>query len=289
MAKYRIKQEEQGSALPEPQFPPEEYWRETKLEQAADLDFAEIAALNQQAEEAAADDDEAVPIRPFRNPWLQAVIAALLIVSFSLWISADLIGSNIDFSFVKRSAELAQDQALASLRQAVVTVESNGGSGSGFNIRADGLIVTNLHVVAEAGLITVTLADGSVYTSRSYTPVPGVDLALIDIKGENLPTLELSASYPEAGDSLIFIGNPLGIDWTISEGTARGMARVDDLTPDTPMIWFDGPVQPGSSGSPLFNDQSQVIGVVCAKLTDVENSGLAIPISYLISFLEEQL
>ena len=294
MGRYRIKKE--GNSFPDGlavvHDPPEPYWRETSPEQARDLDFDEIAALNHAAEEeeaAGAAGEEPIPISPFRSPWVKAVLALAVIVAFLVWVSADLFSGIIDFSFVKRSAQLAQDEALTALRQAVVTVESSSGSGSGFNIRADGLIVTNLHVVDTAGIITVTTADGNVYTSRTYLPVDGVDLALIDIDGADLPTVELSASYPDAGDSLIFIGNPLGIDWTISEATARGMVTVDDITQDTPMIWFDGPVQPGYSGSPLFNSQSEVIGVVFAKLTEVENSGLAIPISYLISFLEEQL
>jgi|GEM_PF-1232110 len=293
MAMYRIKKEEDGlaEALPEVLYPPEEYWRESRPEQARDLDFDEIAALNRAAEEeeaALAAGEEPVPISPFRSPWVKALLALALIIAFFAWISADLFLGNMDFGFLKRSAQLAKDEALASLRQAVVTVESSAGSGSGFNIRADGLIVTNAHVLEGAGIITVTLADGSVYTSRDYLPVEGMDLALIDIGGEGLPTVELSADYPEAGDSLIFIGNPLGIDWTISEATVRGMARVDGMDPDTPVIWFDGPVRPGSSGSPLFNSESRVIGVVFASLADVEDSGLALPIAYLISFLEEQ-
>ncbi len=293
MARYRIKQDEgrDGEGLSPSPYPPEEYWRETKPEHARDLDLAEIARLNQEAEAEESQleaDDASAPIRSFRHPRLQALISLLLILAFLFWITGDLFLGQIDFGFIKNSARLAEDQALASLREAVVTVSCSGGSGSGFNIREDGLIVTNRHVVEKGGIITVTLADGSAYTSRDYLAVDGVDLALIEINGAGLPTVALSESLPEQGDSLIFIGNPLGIDWTISQGIAQGLVRLDSNSLAAPVIYFSGPVRPGSSGSPLFNAESQVIGVVFASLADEKDSGLAIPVSYLISFLEEQ-
>lgn len=290
MAMYRIKQEpglSESGQLPE-SFPPEEYWREVKPEQARDLDLAEFAELNRMAEDEDELGEEAIPMRPFRNPWLRALVAAILIVAFLMWISADMLFANFDLGFLRRSSQLAEDEALTALRSAVVTVESSGGNGSGFNIRPDGLIVTNLHVVEGGGIITVVFNDGSVFATREYLAVDGVDMALLDIDGEGLPAVELSAAYPAEGEQLIFIGNPLGIDWTISEATARAMVLVDDVADNTPVIWFDGPVQPGSSGSPLFDSQSRVVGVVFASLADRKNSGLAIPIDTLISFLEDR-
>lgn len=285
MAMYRIKNDDQPPQLPEENYPPEEYWREVKPGQERDLDLEEIAELNRSIpEEDELADEEAIPLRPFRSPWLKALLALAVIVAFILWVSADMFSGYIDFSFLKRSSQLSRDDSLAALRSAVVSVESSGGSGSGFNIAADGLIVTNRHVVEDGGIILVKLADGSSYASRDHVEIPGVDLALIDIDGEDLPCVELGHADPEQGEELIFIGNPLGFDWTISEAVTRGMVLIDDR----PSIWFDGPVQAGSSGSPLFNAEAQVIGVVYARLIDVENSGLAIPISYLISFLEEE-
>ena len=89
---------------------------------------------------------------------------------------------------------------------------------------------------------------------------------------------------PDSGQEVIFIGNPLGYDWTISEGTVTGTAYTDDI----PVICIDGAVHPGSSGSPVFDTESRVVGVVFAMLTQQDDTGLAIPISYLTDYINAQ-
>ncbi len=278
---YRIKQEANAAA---PQLP-DEYWREVKPGQERDLDFAEIAALNEDAD--LAEDDGAEPSRR-RAAWLKIALALLVIVSFLAWSARDLTHGNIDFHIIKRSAELSQDEALAQLKKAVVVVESSAGQGSGFNVAADGLIVTNRHVVSGAGIVSVSFPDedGSrqTYYCSSWRELDDVDLAVLDIDGTDLPFVRVSSQLPSPGADVVFIGNPLGYDWTIAEGTVNGLVTVDNRY----AIYFDGPVQPGSSGSPLFNDSNFVIGVVFASVAGEDNTGLAIPISYLtLSSYEE--
>ncbi|MDO4732862.1 MAG: serine protease [Bacillota bacterium] len=284
MAMYRIKQS--PAPAPEQLFPNGEYWKETRPGQERDLDFEEIAALN-----AAADEDEEgeelEPIRSFRSRFIRAALALTLILAFSVWIAYSLFPQYFDFGQLIRSAELAKDRSLSALRDAVVIVESNSGSGSGFNISPNGMIVTNAHVVDGGGILTISFskeAGGQVFSTRDYKCIEGMDLALISIPGEDLPSVELASEIETNSRELIFIGSPLGYDWTISEGHLIGFTH----TQEGEVLCFQGAVHPGSSGSPLFNEQAQVIAVVYAMLGDSEDQlGLAIPASYLISAMEE--
>ena len=286
MAMYRIKQDP-DAPLPEiSSYPPEEYWREVQPGQERDLDLEEIAQINQTVGEA--ENEELAPIRPFRSPLLMGILAGFLILAFTIWTAHTMFPQKFDFGILIRSTQLAQDASLAALQQAVVVIESTGGSGSGFNIRSDGLIVTNSHVVDGGGLITITFSQhsgGYVFTAQDPILIPNVDLALIPLAAqEALPTVELSTDPVQDGEHVIFIGNPLGYDWTISEGEV--IETIQSLEGQS--IYFHGPVHPGSSGSPLFNDQSEVIGVVFAMVGEEDaEQGLAVPISYLISQIEE--
>ena len=285
MAMYRIK----PADVEPPPLPPEEYWRETRPEHARDLDLDEIAALNRAADEEDAFSDEkqdpaAAPIKPFRSTWLRVLLALAVIIAFSAWTAGDLLGERLDIGFLQRSAELAKDRSLADLQAAVVTVDCAGSSGSGFNIDASGLIVTNAHVVENGGIITVKFPDGSRYDTRGYhLPVEGVDLALVDIAGEDLPAVTLADALPAAGDPLIFIGNPLGYDWTISEATALGTL----LLGEEAVLCLSGPVRSGSSGSPVFDQEACVVGVIFATLSDEDDVGLVVPVTYLNQYLED--
>jgi len=280
MAKYRIVRREQGQV----DFQGgEHYWRELKKGQARDLDLQEIAELNR------------LPERPEPAPsgWTARVFQGLLILVMVLALFFFLSGNGLpsflslhnlpDLSFLSRSGELGKNEALAALKQAVVSVEGAAASGSGFNLRPEGLIVTNRHVVENNTGIVVVFANGKRFPVRNWQYVGDYDLAVASIKGSNLPYLTLSADTPAPGDSLIFIGNPLGFDWTISEAQMVQMVGSDEDS----IIYFTGPVHPGSSGSPLFDSQGQVIGVIFASLRDVTDSGLAIPASLLLQYLEE--
>ena len=141
-------------------------------------------------------------------------------------------------------------------------------------------------MISGGDYVTLFFPSGEqrVYVAHDVMEIEGVDLALVDIDGEDLPSVDLANYLPEAGQEVILIGNPLGYDWTISEGTVTGMAYIDD----TQVICLDGPVHPGSSGSPVFDGESRVIGVIFAKLTQEDGVGLAIPISYLTDYMSDR-
>lgn len=277
MVIYRIKKNRQ--ATDEPLLPAEQYAAADADDDAPDPE--EAAELNRLADE----PEAAGEVVPKRRHWALRLVIIVVIIAFTAWLSFPMLGDTLDWSVLRRSAQLAKDESLAALQDAVVVIDGAGRSGTGFNIAADGLIVTNRHVVEDGGIITIRFSDRTrqTFTSREWAEIPDVDMALIDIEGEDLPYVELENSYPAAGDGVIFIGNPLGYDWTISEGEVLGIVQSGDV----PLIYFSGPVQPGSSGSPLFNTDAKVIGVIFASVADRENEGLAIPVAYLITYLED--
>lgn len=253
-----------------------EYWQDIPDSVKDDLDFEDINEINQFSD----DNQKSIPL------WVKSAIAFIVVICFALWVLNDMFSFLPDLGFLKDSAKLAQNESLDELRQAVVTIESFSSSGTGFNVRADGLIITNRHVVDNGGILSISFADGTnkIYTASDWVVINDVDLAVIDIDGFDLPYVKMTDSEVVPGDEIIFIGNPLGFDWTISEGTINRIIYLNDTVP---VIYFNGPVRSGSSGSPVFNAESEVVGVVFASFTDQEDSGLAIPISYILDYLEE--
>lgn len=279
MARYRIKERR----IEQPVSDAENYWMDMRPSQRLTAEREGFEQLNALGE----DEPPDAPLRdrnPWRRSWLIWLLAALAVLSFVFWSFSDyLLGEKMDFSVIARSNQLAEEESLDALKQAVVSIECAGSSGSGFNISPDGLIVTNAHVVAGGGYVTVIFPGGDqrFYVSHDIQLIDGVDLAVIDIDGFDLPCVELADDYPDTDQDVIFIGNPLGYDWTISEGTVKGVAYAGDI----PVLLINGPVRPGSSGSPVFDAESRVVGVIYARLTDEEDMGLAVPITYLNTYI----
>ena len=157
--------------------------------------------------------------------------------------------------------------------------------GSGFIIQEDGLILTNSHVVFGKQSLVVTLDDGSTVPARLVGADPIFDVALIQIpkpvKG-TLPVLKLgdSASLRE-GEDVIAIGNPLGLDQTVTRGIVSGLNRLLQDTPfslQEPLIQTDAPINPGNSGGPLLNRCGEVVGINAEIIPAAQNIGFAIPI-----------
>lgn len=277
---YRIKHDSNDDL---PATPADEQWRQIDPDLADELDYDEFALLNQKAEEGGADEDDLDIDRPLKPSWVKILLVLLALIVFILWTGASLIGDDFDWKVLSESSRLSQDEALAELEKAVVVVEGSGGSGSGFNIWPDGLVITNRHVVEDSGIITIRFNDNQVFTTSEWVDIPGVDLALLKLSGSDLPFVDVSGTLPQEGQRVIIIGNPRGYDWTISEGYVFAVAYMED----TPVICLDAPVYPGSSGSPVFDENLQVTGIVFARSSQEDNKGYAIPVYYLTSFLEE--
>jgi Do/DeqQ family serine protease len=153
------------------------------------------------------------------------------------------------------------------------------GIGSGFIINADGQILTNAHVVDGADTVTVTLKDGRTFKGKVLGEDPVTDVAVVKIPAEHLPTVTLGNSDQlQPGDEAIAIGNPLGLDNTVTSGIISAKGRtLSDKRID--FLQTDAAINPGNSGGPLLNSQGQVIGINTAIIQGAQGIGFAIPIN----------
>ena len=167
------------------------------------------------------------------------------------------------------------------------------GSGSGFIINSSGQIVTNSHVVDGADRVTVTLKDGRTFNGKVLGEDPVTDVAIIKIDANNLPTLSVGNSDAlQPGQAVIAIGNPLGLNNTVTSGiiSATGRSSSDigassDKRVD--YIQTDAAINPGNSGGPLLNARGQVIAMNTAIIRGAQGLGFAIPINTVQKIAQE--
>ena len=157
------------------------------------------------------------------------------------------------------------------------------GTGSGFIIGADGRLITNAHVVDGAEKVQVTLKDGTTYEGKVLGTDSFTDVAVIKIDAKNLPTVNIGdAENLTPGEWAIAIGNPLGLDNTVTVGIISALGRSSSQVgvPDKRVrfIQTDAAINPGNSGGPLLNSAGEVIGINTAIRADAQGLGFAIPI-----------
>lgn len=162
--------------------------------------------------------------------------------------------------------------------------ESENVKGSGFFVSSDGYIVTNNHVVEKSNKVTVSLSGGKKLTATVVGTDPKSDLAVIKVEGENYPYLTFADSDAiEVGDWAIAIGNPFGLQATVTVGVVSAKGRNQLHIADfEDFIQTDAAINPGNSGGPLLNVDSQVIGVNTAIVSGsggYMGIGFAIPSS----------
>lgn len=158
------------------------------------------------------------------------------------------------------------------------------GTGSGFIINTDGHILTNAHVVDGADRVNVILKDGRSFQGRVLGTDQLTDVAVIKIEANNLPTVSIGDSEQlRPGEWAIAIGNPLGLDNTVTTGIISGTGRSSSQVgvPDKRVnfIQTDAAINPGNSGGPLLNASGQVIGMNTAIIRGAQGLGFAIPIN----------
>ncbi|MCA1990672.1 MAG: trypsin-like peptidase domain-containing protein, partial [Coleofasciculus sp. S288] len=158
------------------------------------------------------------------------------------------------------------------------------GQGSGFIIDRSGIILTNAHVVNQADRVTVILKDGRSFEGKVQGADPVTDLAVVKIDGTNLPVASLGdSSTVQVGDWAIAVGNPLGLDNTVTLGIVstlqRSSAQVGIPDKRLDFIQTDAAINPGNSGGPLLNERGEVIGINTAIRADAMGIGFAIPIN----------
>jgi serine protease Do len=163
------------------------------------------------------------------------------------------------------------------------------GMGSGFIISADGYIFTNNHVIEKADKIKVKLAEGKEYTAEVKGRDTATDLALIKITASaKLPYARLGDSdRSRIGEAVFAIGNPLGLDHTVTAGIISAKGRVIGAGPYDNFIQTDASINPGNSGGPLCNLAGEVVGINTAIVAQAQGIGFAIPINMAKEILED--
>lgn len=162
--------------------------------------------------------------------------------------------------------------------------QTERGEGSGFIVNSDGRIITNAHVVDGADEVKVTLKDGRNFEGKVLGSDPVTDVAVIKVDARDLPTVALGNSDQiQPGSAAIAIGNPLGLDNTVTAGiisaTSRSSSEIGVPDKRTDFLQTDAAINPGNSGGPLLNEQGQVIGMNAAIIQGAQGLGFAIPIN----------
>jgi len=169
--------------------------------------------------------------------------------------------------------------------------DGEGALGSGFIIRADGLIVTNRHVIVDARSVQVKLPDGKQVTARVVGADAATDIALIKVEVGTLPALELGSSADlVVGNAVVAIGNPFGLGQTVTAGILSARGRTLDIDPYIDFLQTDASINFGNSGGPLLSSDGVVVGVTSAIFSPSGGSvglGFAIPAETVAAVVEE--
>jgi serine protease Do len=166
-----------------------------------------------------------------------------------------------------------------------VTGRQDGGrsAGSGFVINREGYIVTNSHVVENANTIVVKLSDGRELPATIVGRDPKTDIALLKVDAKDLPVIGLGdSSALQVGEPVMAIGNPFGLEQTVTTGIVSATGRVLGAGPYDDFVQTDASVNPGNSGGPLINARGQVVGInsiIFSRTGGSVGIGFAIPVN----------
>ncbi|QDU81681.1 putative periplasmic serine endoprotease DegP-like precursor [Polystyrenella longa] len=182
-------------------------------------------------------------------------------------------------------SDMAIEELVARARESVVVITFSGrdgkqlGIGSGFVLESDGLIATNRHVIGDARPISVQFANGQKYEVAEVRATDSkLDLALLKINAKDLPALPVRfTGEVRDGESVIALGNPLGLKHSVVKGIISGQREVEGRN----MLQLAIPIEQGNSGGPVLNQQGEVVGLVTLKSLASENLGFAVPASDL--------
>jgi serine protease Do len=164
--------------------------------------------------------------------------------------------------------------------------------GSGFLVDAQGHVVTNAHVVDDADIVKVKLADDREFRAKVVGKDKRLDVALLALENppKDLPVASLGASDPlRVGEYVVAIGNPFGLGDTVTMGIVSAKGRTIGAGPYDDFIQTDASINPGNSGGPLFNLRGQVVGINTAINPQGKGIGFAIPIDAVRDVLPQLL
>ncbi len=167
--------------------------------------------------------------------------------------------------------------------ESIFVIYSGNSIGSGFAIGSN-TVVTNAHVIDNSDDIQIYTYEGDSYQARVYLIDNSFDIAILSVENVALNPMEIGDSDGiDVGDDIYAVGAPKSMEYTLTKGVVSNKKRqVGAYT----YIQIDAAINSGNSGGPLLNDVGQVIGVNSMKVIDAEGIGLAIPMSSVISFIE---
>ena len=188
---------------------------------------------------------------------------------------------NEELESLKISSDSSFSGIIEDAVKAVVTIKTDVSQGTGFIISSDGYLVTNAHVLEGASRVVAYDYNKNSMTAEFIGYVDSLDIALLKISG-NFEELELEDSDDvSVGERVIAIGNPLGLEFSVSEGIVSGVHREGLVSGLNAYIQTDAALNPGNSGGPLINKQGKVIGINNFKLSDGESLGFALESNYI--------
>ena len=163
------------------------------------------------------------------------------------------------------------------------------GQGSGFIVDPSGYVITNNHVVEGASVIKVGFENGDSYDAELVGSDPKIDIALLKIDANKpLPAVKLGSSRNlKVGEWVVAIGNPFGLDYSVTAGIVSALGRNIGAGPYDDFIQTDASINPGNSGGPLFNLRGEVVGVNTAIVRDGAGIGFAVPVDMVTDVLPQ--
>ncbi len=191
-----------------------------------------------------------------------------------------------EFDLLRASAGEDFSGIIDSSVPAVVTIRTDISQGTGFIIDNEGYVITNAHVLLGASAAGILTYDGEIHTVTRIGENTLLDLALLKIEG-NYQDLEFEDSNNiEVGESVIAIGNPLGLQFSVSQGIVSAIHRAGPNGIEA-YIQTDAPLNPGNSGGPLINKQGKVIGINNFKVGGSEGLGFALESNFIIEVIND--
>jgi serine protease Do len=189
-----------------------------------------------------------------------------------------------------RGGDLDQNHPFWDLFGKIIPKEFHQQSlGTGFIIRKEGLILTNHHVIEDMDQVIVRLADEREFDAEVIGRDAKTDIALLKIKSrEELPAVRFGDSESlEVGEWVVAIGNPFGLEQTVTVGIVSAKGRMIGMGPYDDYIQTDASINPGNSGGPLFNVRGEVVGMNTAIRSEGSGIGFAIPIQQVLKILPQ--
>jgi len=191
-----------------------------------------------------------------------------------------------EFDLLKASASADFSGIIEEVIKSVVTVKTDVGQGTGFIIHEKGYVITNAHVLSGGTKLLVQDYEQNNFETALIGYHSEFDIALLKIEGD-FEKLELdNSNQVQIGEKVIAIGNPLGLQFSVSEGIVSGIHRIGMNSVEA-YIQTDAALNPGNSGGPLINKQGKVIGINNFKISGGESLGFALESNYIQNIVNE--